>query len=236
VTDDADHDVPVRGGMLSRRHIIIGAALTLTSGLAFARQPTAHAAVVPSETFESWVPDRFASWTVVASSGVVLPPPDELKDRLYDNLVTRVYRTPDGTHVMMLLAYNNKQDGVLQVHRPEVCYPVGGYMLSETQKISVPALDRTIPANVFTATGADRIEQVLYFTRLADSYPRSWSEQRLVVMRENLAGRIPDGILMRASILSSDRGEALKILKQFIAEFTAASPARMQELLVGKSA
>jgi EpsI family protein len=233
---DVDHQGPVAAGMLSRRHIVIGAALIVTSGLAFARQPTVHAAVVPNATFESWVPNQFADWNVVASSGVVLPPPDDLKDRLYDNLVTRVYRATDGTHVMMLVAYNNKQDGILQVHRPEVCYPVGGFVLSDTHKISLSALGTEIPANVFTATGADRTEQVVYFTRLADSYPRSWSEQRIVVMRENLGGRIPDGILMRASLLGTDRPQALETLKRFIAEFTAASPPRMQKLLVGKSA
>jgi EpsI family protein len=233
---DADPTIVLQGGTLSRRHILIGAALILTSGLAFARQPTVHEPVVPTATFESWVPTRFAGWIEVASSGVVLPPPDELKDRLYDNVITRVYRASDGTHVMVLIAYNNKQDGVLQVHRPEVCYPVGGFVLSDTRKISLRVLGITIPANVFTATGADRTEQVVYFTLLADSYPRSWSEQRLVVMRENLAGRIPDGILMRASILSPDRAQSLKTLKQFLGEFTAASPAHMQKLLVGKSA
>src|SRR3546814_21141626 len=76
------------------------------------------------------------------------------------------------------------QDGVLQIHRPEVCYPVGGYDLSPTRKVEVPVGNRKIPANFFTATGPDRIEQVQYFTRLGDSFPRSWAEQRLAVRSE----------------------------------------------------
>jgi EpsI family protein len=232
---DAPGRTSSRPTLLSRRHMLVGAALVVTSGFAFARQPSVSAQVVSNKTFETLIPERFDDWTVVASSGVVLPPPDELADRLYDNLITRVYQAEDGTVVMMLVAYNNKQDGVLQVHRPEVCYPVGGFVLSDTRKVSLPILGKSIPANIFTATGADRTEQVLYFTRLGDAYPRTWGEQRLEVMRENLGGRIPDGILMRASVLSSDRHAAFETLGRFIGQFVAASPPRMQQLLVGTS-
>jgi EpsI family protein len=133
---------------------------------------------------------------------------------------------------MLLLAYNNRQDGVLQVHRPEVCYPVGGYLLTPTQRLAIPALGREVPSNVFTATGPDRIEQVIYFTRLGDAYPRSWAEQRMTVIEENLAGRIPDGILLRASLLGTDRSAAVETLGEFISEFAAASDPRLQKLLV----
>src|SRR6188768_1035274 len=150
--------------LLSRRNFFIGSAMLATSAVAFARQPTAQNPVVKRDVFEGWVPKKFGQWSVVGNSGVVLPSPDALSDRLYDNLVTRVYSTPRDA-VMVLLAYNNRQDGVLQVHRPEICYPVGGYVLTPTQRISVPALGRQVPSNIFTAAAADRTEQVIYFTR-----------------------------------------------------------------------
>ncbi len=217
--------------LLSRRNFFIGAAMLATSGLAFARQPTVHNPVVKREVFEGWVPQQFGQWSMVASSGVVLPSPDALSDRLYDNLVTRVYGSPDAA-VMMLLAYNNQQDGVLQVHRPEICYPVGGYKLTETEQISVAALGKQVPSNVFTATGSDRVEQVVYFTRLGSSYPRTWAEQRFAVVEENLAGRIPDGIMLRASVLSENRAAALDMLRNFIGGFSAAAAPSLQRLLV----
>lgn len=220
-----------RGALLSRRHFVIGGALAATSAVAFARQPRAYKPIIKPDVFESWVPERFGRWSVIASSGVVLPPPDELSDRLYDNLVTRVYDAGD-VQAMMLLAYNNRQDGVLQVHRPEVCYPVGGYVLSETQQIAVAALGRQVPSNVFTAAGPDRTEQVLYFTRLGDAYPRSWAEQRVAVIEENLAGRIPDGILLRASLLGTERSAAVETLRGFIGEFASAAVPQLQKLLV----
>ena len=217
--------------LLSRRHFFLGGALLATSAIAFARQPRAHNPVVKGEVFEAWVPKEFGQWSAAGSSGVVLPAPDALSDRLYDNLITRVYTSPHDA-VMLLLAYNNRQDGVLQVHRPEICYPVGGYDLTPTEPLFVPALGLQVPSNLFTATGSDRTEQVVYFTRLGGAYPRSWAAQRLAVVEENLAGRIPDGIMLRASVLATDRAAAVEVLRKFIGEFAAAAAPPLQRLLV----
>lgn len=222
---------PHSARLLSRRHVVIGGALVAASAVAFARQPKVDKAFIKASTFEEWVPVNFGGWTLAGNSGVVLPPPDSLSARLYDNLVTRVYSAPAGD-VMMLLAYNNRQDGVLQVHRPEVCYPTGGFVLTETKRIPVSALGRSIPANVFTAANAERTEQVIYFTRLGQHYPRSWAEQRIAVIEENLAGRIPDGVLLRASVLSTDRNMAVDRLRQFIKAFAAAANPSLQKLLI----
>ncbi len=217
--------------LLSRRHFVIGGALLAASAVAFARQPRAQAPRIKSGTFDEWVPPSFGDWTLVGSSGVVLPPPDALSDRLYDDLVTRVYSSSNG-NVMLLVAYNNRQDGVLQVHRPEVCYPAGGFILSNQRNVSISALGKQIPAKAFTATSEDRTEQVLYFTRLGSSYPRSWSEQRFAVVEENLAGRIPDGLLFRVSLLGTDQDAAVERLRAFTRAFAAASNPLLQELLV----
>ena len=216
----------------SRRAFVIGGALAASAGVAYARQPEVAAKPIETEAFEDWVPKSFGEWRAETSSGVVLPPPDTLRDRLYDNLVTRVYVAPDRSPMMVLMAYNNAQDGVLQVHRPEVCYPVGGYQLTETAGVSLQVGDTSIPSNFFTASAPNRVEHVLYYTRLGPAYPRSWAQQRLAVMRENLAGRIPDGILTRFSMLGTDQERALEQLQQFAAKFLLASPAPLKKLLI----
>jgi EpsI family protein len=212
--------------------MVIGGILAASSAIAFARQPQVHYRAVDPTQFEGWVPRQVASWKMTGASGVVLPPPDSLVDRLYDNLVTRVYTSPTHPAVMFLMAYNHLQDGVVQVHRPEVCYPVGGFQLSKTESVEIPVRSGRIPANFFTARGPKRVEQVLYFTRLGDAYPRSWSEQRMTVMRANLAGRIPDGMMMRLSLLGSDPSAALRILNRFAAEFISTSPIELRRLLL----
>ena len=219
--------------LLSRRHALIGGVLACASGFAFLRQPAVANPVIKESQFEGWVPEQFGQWKTISQSGEVLPPPDTLSDRLYDNLITQVYAAPGLPAVMLLLAYNNAQDGVLQVHRPEVCYPVGGFELSATREMDIQVGSKIIPANFFTATSPNRIEQVAYFTRLGRAYPRSWAEQRVAVMQANLEGDIPDGIMMRVSVLSADAGRAEDQLQDFSRAFITAAPAPLRRVLLG---
>lgn len=218
---------------VNRRYVIIGAILASASAIAYTRQPEVAEPPMEAKAFDKLVPKTFGKWISLSQGEFVLPPPDALRDRLYDNLVTRLYQKPGAPPVMMLLAYNNEQDGMLQVHRPEVCYPVGGFQLTETRRIGVAGAGRPIPANIFTAKSPRRTEQVVYFTRLGNAFPRSWSEQRISVIRANLAGDIPDGMMMRVSVLGIDQQKALPILTEFTREFIDASPRHLQKLLVG---
>ena len=233
MSEPDDIVVVKRQVLLSRRHVLIGGSLLAASGLAVARTPKAYAAPIDKKRFQSWVPDTVGRWNFVRASGVVLPPPDALVDRTYDNLVTRVYEAPDSPQMMLLIAYNNTQDGMLQVHRPEVCYPVGGYALSATRSSSLRLGGRAVPANKFSAMGLDRSEQVLYWTRIGDAFPRSWTEQRLAVAKANLAGRIPDGAMMRVSLIGDDLDAAEPVLEGFAREFIAVSPPMLGRILLG---
>lgn len=218
---------------LGRRHVLIGGAMIAASGLAMARLPAPYAKPIDKKLFLSWVPDTIGDWTFITASGVVLPPPDAMSDRTYDNLVTRVYQAPNRPPMMLLIAYNNTQDGVLQVHRPEICYPVGGYALSQTEGRELALLGRNVPVNLFSAVGPNRSEQVLYWTRVGDAFPRSWSEQRMTVAQANIGGRIPDGAMMRVSIVGDDMAAARPWLESFVRQFVAASPQPLNRILLG---
>lgn len=223
-----------RGLVISRRHFVVGAILAGASAGTFAAQPKVRHAPIDKNRFVGWVPQKVGPWTVISASGVVLPPPDELSARLYDNLVTRTFAAADEPPVMLCIAYNYKQDGVLQLHRPEICYPAGGYKLSPTQPVALSlSPDREIAANTFTASGVERTEQVLYWTRLGNAFPRSWLDQRISVMEANLRGIIPDGALMRVSIADNDQARSLEILRRFLATFMEVSPPPLQRVLVG---
>lgn len=223
--------------IISRRHFVIGAILAGASAGAYAAQPKVRYAPLDKERFLSWVPQKIGPWTVVSASGVVLPPSDALSERLYDNLVTRVYAADDEPPVMLCIAYNYKQDGILQLHRPEICYPAGGYSLSPTLPVALSiAPGREIGANAFTASGPERVEQVLYWTRVDDAFPRSWLDQRIIVMKANLRGDIPDGALMRVSIAETEPARSLEILRRFLATFLEVAPQPLKRVLVGDRA
>lgn len=223
----------IRAGV-TRRGFVMGAALAGASGIAYARLPQPTKSPVKTEALEQAVPDRMGPWQFATESGLVLPPSDALTDRLYDNLITRVYTSSEQPDVMLLIAYNNMQDGVVQVHRPEICYPAGGYHISPTMPISIARMrGKPIPANTFTATGPNNTEQVLYWTRMGDSFPRSWAEQRLVVARSNIAGVIPDGALVRVSLIAEDREVAFRHLKRFVSVMEYSAPPLLRRVLTG---
>ncbi|MEP2102407.1 MAG: exosortase-associated protein EpsI, V-type [Parasphingorhabdus sp.] len=227
-------DAVYKNSLVNRRHLIMGGAFCLAAGMAYARTPQVAFPVVEKEDFEKLIPETIGSWQFRTSSGVVLPPPDALSDRLYDNLVTRVYSAPADPAIMFLTAYSNTQDGVLQVHRPEICYPAGGYNLTPTRPVDIEnGLGGSIPANVFTATGRERTEHVLYWTRVGNEFPLTWSQQRLAVVKANLNGVIPDGVLVRASMIAPTFEEAMPHLSKFAAELNRTMNKQGRALLSG---
>ena len=64
-------------------------------------------------------------------------------------------------------------------------------------------------------------------------FGRSWAEQRVAVMQANLEGDIPDGIMMRVSVLSADAGRAEDQLQDFSRAFINAAPAPLRRVLLG---
>ena len=230
---DRDDTTP---GRFNRRKVLLGLGLAAASGLAQARQPAPNRPRIATAKLKAMMPDAIGEYRFDAVSGLVLPPSDALSDRLYDNLITRVYGSVRGSPpIMILMAYNNRQDGVLQLHRPEICYPAGGYTLSETQLIDVPVAAGTLPARIFSAQSETRNEVVLYWTRIGSAFPRQWAEQRVAVARDNLRGVIPDGILVRVSTLGNDVAAASPALETFIAELYRSSPSPLRQLLFDRS-
>lgn len=219
---------------ISRRDAVIGGVFALASGVAYARTPQIAAPAIDPDRFERWVPTQVGPWRQVAASGVVLPPPDALRDRLYDSVVTRTYSASDKRPIMLLLAYNNRQDGVLQVHRPEICYSVGGFSITDTRERRMTLGSRSIPASGFTATDPrGREEEVIYFTRLGEAYPTTWVQQRLAVMQANIEGDIPDGMMMRVSQIGANDTIAQHEMNTFAEQFFEQAPAPLRQLLVG---
>ncbi len=164
----------------------------------------------------------------------MLPPPDQLARLLYDQQVARSYTSPDQLPVMLLLAYGSSQSGMLQIHRPEICYPASGFKLTETQVTSVPLTQSVaLPSRSFTANSDTRVEQVLYWTRIGELVPTGWWSQRFAVVRSNLHGKIPDGLLVRLSTVSNDADQAQATLKKFARAMLEEMSPATRRMLIG---
>jgi len=214
-----------------RRKFLLGLLFGSAAGVAAARQPSRRIDYLGRQRLEDLVPKTIGPWNFVAASGLVVPPDDQLSQATYSQLLTRVYWDNRGEPIMLLLAQSGSQTGFLQIHRPETCYTASGYSISEVTQHPVPLGARTLIANNMEASAADgQTEHVVYWTRVGDQIPRSWREQRIAVAMDNIRGIIPDAILGRVSIVSTDREVALATLDAFIRDLIASVPKSMQRV------
>ena len=225
------------GFVPSRRDLLIGGSALLAAGTAFARMPRNPMMSIGAGQLDKIVPLRVGAWNYETASGLVLPPPDQLARLLYDQQLTRTYSAPEQLPVMLLMAYGSSQGGMLQIHRPEICYPASGFRLSETRVTTIP-LDKghSVAARSFTGSSDTRNEQVLYWTRIGDMLATSWGGQRIAVVRHNLEGSIPDGLLVRLSTVSDDAAQSQATLKLFARTMLAELPLARQRMLIGSAA
>lgn len=220
---------------LSRRQTLIGGTFLLTAIAGLALKPRNPENLLGSAKLENLVPRRIGGWQFNTASGLVLPPADQLRDSIYSQLLTRTYVREGQAPVMLLIAYSGAQDGTIQIHRPEVCYPASGYRLTRVNQHSVPlAPGLSVPSREIVAETDVRREQLIYWTRLGSHFPTRWSEQRLAVTAENFAGIIPDGVLVRLS--STGNGNQVPLLDDFARDLFRSVGPHMRRVLLGPSA
>jgi EpsI family protein len=217
---------------IDRRKLLIGLLFCSAAGLAAWRHPTRHLNYLGSAKLEDVVPTTIGRWKFVAASGLVVPPEDQLVRATYSQLLTRVYSDGENDPIMLLLAQSGSETGILQIHRPETCYTASGYHISEVIPHPVRIGSAVLPANAMDATANDATEHVLYWTRIGNRMPANWGEQRLAVAEQNLRGILPDAILVRISMVSSDGSRAWAALDAFTRSLIGSVPANLRDVFI----
>ena len=220
---------------LDRRKFLLSGAFLGSAALAYARTPRRVEDFLGKAKLDAIIPKHFGDWSFVSASGLVTAPEDQLSRLLYSQLLTRVYSATDKPPVMMLAAQSASQTGVLQIHRPEVCYPAGGFQLSPVIEHDIPVGPLTLRTNQLTATADGRSEQIVYWTRIGKHLPISWSEQRWAVAQDNMRGIIPDAVLVRISVSANDRDEALAVIGGFTRSLITSLSPLARKVLIGTS-
>ena len=208
-----------------RRKFLLGLLFCSATAVAAWREPTKRIDHLGRQKLEDLVPKKIGRWTFVANSGVVVPPNDPLLNALYSQQLTRVYSDGENPPVMLLMAQSGSQTGFLQVHRPDFCYQASGYRISAVSPHPIQIGSRILPASMMDATTGGPAEHVVFWTRIGDRIPTSWTEQKLVVAEQNLRGIIPDAILVRLSIVSEDAAGARAAIDTFVRAMLQAIPA-----------
>lgn len=227
--------------MIARRDLLIGAGCAAALGGAEYLRPRRSLKLLrDGETMAEVIPGGFSGWSIGEGGDIVIPEtPGSLASRLYSDRVARTYRR-DGTDqvddVMLLAAYGAAQSDLLQLHRPEVCYPAVGFTITERRLASLPlATGVAVPAVLLSAQAGGRVEDVAYWTRLGDDLPQTGSDQRWARLRAAMAGYVGDGVLVRASMVRLGDQPSYPVLQQFLSQMVMGTAAKDRAALIGST-
>ena len=214
-----------------RTAFLMGALMCAASiGAVVARPDTKAADAGPAVVLEQIVPEQFGDWREQKRSvtQVVNPQTKELLDKLYSQILSRVYVNAEGYMIMLTLAYGSDQRGALQAHKPEVCYPAQGFTLKSNEAGTLTTAFGVIPVRRLDTFLGPRQEPVTYWFTVGDQAVGGSTgavSKRLVELRYTLTGQIPDGLLFRVSSIDPDPAGAHRIHEQFVNQLLQSVPA-----------
>ena len=221
--------------LLGRRALLIGAACASTAATAAWFRPRRSNQQLGTSELSDLIPKQIGAWRYGNADGVVIARSEEaVPVEAYDQLVARSYEAAGLPTIMLLVAYGAVQGGTLQLHRPETCYPGQGFELSD---FAAPDLAftsaSTIAARRFTAVRDDRVERLLYWTRVGEKFPRSTAELYSAVLQSVLRGTVPDGVLVRISTLTNNSPSADRAIESFVTSMLKGLSPPARRLLLG---
>jgi EpsI family protein len=231
---ETNHGVSSR---TSRRDLLAGSMLLAVTAASVLLKPRRMFERLSHDELSAAIPKRVGDYSFATASGLILPPRDELSDKLYDQVLTRVYVAPGKLPIMALFAYGSVQNLSLELHRPDECYPQQGFTITKADLLPLSFGEHRIPASVLSASRPDGyVEQVIFWSRIGHQFPLDRTAQSLLVARENFAGRMPDGLLVRLSVPTADRALALAATKDFVTELNRTLPPLGRRIVLGDTA
>jgi EpsI family protein len=220
---------------MQRRALILAGLGLAAAGAAEALRPHDRLVLLKNGKMEDGIPKTVGPWTAEIVDGLVSPEmAGKLAQALYKEIVSRTYFDDTrGAAIMLLVAYGDTQSDLLQLHRPEVCYPAVGFTLESSESVRVPILPGvSVPARQVVASTRQRQENILYWTRIGEALPQSISEQREARFDNAVHGFVADGALIRFSVIG-DSQNAFHLLDEFVPQFLRQVPNAMRPAFVG---
>jgi EpsI family protein len=216
--------------------LMLCGTMVLSSALGKIMVPTEMLADEQAKfTLEQIVPASFGDWTIDTSLVPVQVSPDVQArlDKIYGQTLARTYINSQGQRVMLSLAYGGDQSDYMAVHKPEVCYAAQGFEVGEVQPAQVRTAEGIIPIKRMVAVSGARSEPVTYWIRLGDRAITTGLDQKLRRLSYTLAGKVPDGMLVRVSSIDRDAAASYALQDGFINSMLAAMPAADRYRLTG---
>ncbi len=224
--------------ILTRRAAIAAILMGAAAAGGQAMVPTKRMALLRGPfTLADIVPTAFAGWQVDnrAVGGIVNPQTEALLNKLYSQLLDRIYVDGQGHRIMLSIAYGADQaDDDVQLHYPEVCYPAQGFrvMGNRVEQVSMPQGDIKV-RRLETQFGETRFEPVTYWTIVGDQQSLGGWDRKLSEIRHGLHGEIVDGLLFRVSSLDRNSRQGFAVQDLFIKDIVAAMSPQARRQLAG---
>jgi EpsI family protein len=194
---------------------------------------------------ERAIPKQFGEWSYTPNAGLVTPSePDEFVNangtavKLYSQELGRGYTDREGHVVMLVVAYGPVQNYRLKSHRPEVCYTAAGFRVSDKSFAAVPYRNSAtpIPVERLITQRESRFEPVSYWRRVGNDISTGIFENQMTRLKYGLHGIVPDGALVRVSIIGLPAEQSFKLQDQFIHDLLNAVDPKVLKFLIGESA
>lgn len=220
---------------MQRRDFLVGAACVVGAATSEMLRPQKRVTLIGSANLGEITPRTFGRWSEVHVGDVIQPRTEgSLAAELYSQMLGRVYANNAGEYVMLALAYGDTQSDLLQLHRPETCYPAFGFAITSSAPALLAVGAAKVPTRNLVASGPDRLENVTYWTRIGEYLPISQAQQREDKLKIALHGVIPDGILVRASSLGEDARKSFALNQQFLHELVLSIEPRYLPVFIGR--
>lgn len=221
---------------MNRRHLVFGSIALGALGTAETLRPRRRVILLQKTTVSQAMPRTFPGWDSEDTSGLVSPEQaGKLAKSLYSEMVSRNYYTSAGVGpIMLLAAYGDTQSDLLQLHRPETCYPAVGFSLKLSEPRNIAIGSKILPARRVIAETEQRVENIIYWTRIGERLPQSAAEQRNARLKNAMDGIVGDGILMRCSMLGEPE-ECFPVLEGFVPQFIRAIAPAQRKAFVGSA-
>lgn len=183
------------------------------------------ASVSASLNLEQVIPKQFGRWTYTPNVGLVTPSEPEgfvetnkTAAKIYSQELGRGYVDPEGHVVMLVVAYGPVQNYRLKSHRPEVCYTAAGFRVSNKSFADVAYRDGAAPVQLerLITQREARFEPVSYWRRVGNDISNGIFENQITRLKYGLRGLVPDGALVRVSIVGLPADQSFKLQDQFI--------------------
>jgi EpsI family protein len=205
-----------------------GQAMVPTKRMSELRGPFQLADIVPVNVPGWRVDDR-------AVGGIVNPQTEALLNKIYSQLLDRIYLDSQGNRIMLSVAYGADQaDDDVQLHYPEVCYPAQGFRVKNNRLDRIETHDGLVRVRrLETQFGDSRFEPVTYWTIVGDQQSLGGWDRKISEIRHGLRGEIVDGLLFRVSTVDRDYANGFRVQDEFIRALVPAMTPAARRQLVG---